>query len=174
METYEPAVFSGDDGLLAVSCLGGKPARPAVLLWDLARNKEKLRLLEGSPGEMHLGEPDFSPDGRRLAVGDRTGNVIVVDTETGDERWRIKIAQRGGAWLVKWQRDGRHLIVAGASGQISRWEISPEPPVRDLPTGGKFTQYAFRPTERSYGTRAPTSLTPPFRGESRTSEFGWV
>ena len=150
METFGAAAFSGDDAFLAVSCMGGKLHQPAVLLWDILQNKEKLRLSGGSGGDMPvpMNAPGLSPDSKRLAVGGRDGNVAVFDAETGAELWRIKGAQRGGATLVKWHPDGRHLIVAGADGRISRWEISPKAPVIDLPTGGKFRQFAFSPDSR--------------------------
>jgi WD40 repeat protein len=92
METFGAAAFSGDDAFLAVSYMGGEAHKPAVLLWDILQDKEKLRMLGGSAGDMPMpmNAPGLSPDSKRLAIGGREGDVAVFDTETGSELWRIK------------------------------------------------------------------------------------
>src|SRR5262245_29762118 len=56
----------------------------------------------------------FSPDGRWLAIGAWTGEVVVVNAWTGDERSRIRLAET----LIReigWSPDGKTLYAAEQS-----------------------------------------------------------
>src|SRR5439155_16098515 len=70
-------VFSPKGGLLATA------ADRSVKVWD-ARSGNLVRAvtkLSADPRALA-----FSPDGRLLAVGDRKGNIRVLDAQTGSEK----------------------------------------------------------------------------------------
>jgi Tol biopolymer transport system component len=60
--------------------------------------------------------PRWSPDGKRIAFADDIGRIWVADSQGGDPQaiteaiMEKRIATRGGAWVVTWTPDGKHII----------------------------------------------------------------
>jgi hypothetical protein len=76
-------------------------------------------LADASAAVARGGEPPdtvlaFSPDGAWLAVGAWTGEVVVVDAWTGDERARVRLAETS-VREVAWSPDGATLYAAEQS-----------------------------------------------------------
>jgi len=63
----------------------------------------------------------FSPDGRRLAIGNAQGKVLVVDGVDGDPIERF-VAHDRAATALYFQADGA-LISSGSDGRLRRWSL---------------------------------------------------
>jgi WD40 repeat protein len=86
----------------------------------------------------------FSPDGRRLAVGDRTGHVTLWD---GDARRRTGVltgtadtasrGEPGSVTALSFSADGRTLAVGTSAGTLRLWDTDGQRLLgSDLPTSG--------------------------------------
>ena len=65
----------------------------------------------------------LSPDGSRLATGQRNGTVELFDTATGDRIGPGLLGHSGGIWDVEFGPNGRWLASAGADGVIHLWDL---------------------------------------------------
>ena len=61
----------------------------------------------------------LSPDGSRLATGQRGGTVEIFDTATGDRIGPSLLGHSGGIWDVEFGPNGRWLASASADGVIA-------------------------------------------------------
>ena len=140
--------FGDNDRLLALGPGIGGPtgSKRSVLIWDLLRNREKVRV-ELEQGQL-AGSSAFSPDGKRLAIGtlELGGDIVVYDVTTGNEVMRMESAHTSVVALLQWQKGGKHLVSAGLEGTIKIWELA-EPGIQtSLESGAKGIQaFAFSP-----------------------------
>ena len=88
----------------------------------------------------------FSPDGRSLAVGTRTGRWQVWSTEDWKPVTRFLAGDGGGILSAAISRDGRTLVTAGVTGTVRMWDIetqqaigSPLPGAPSLEATAQFT-----------------------------------
>jgi WD40 repeat protein len=65
----------------------------------------------------------FSPDGRRLAIGDSDGVVEVRDASLEKTLIRVEVGKASVTSLL-WSRDGKRLNVGDRSGAISSWVLA--------------------------------------------------
>jgi WD40 repeat protein len=105
------------DGRRAAAACGLAGDR-RICLWDLAR-PDAPRRLEHDPGAA-VQSLAFSPDGRWLAAGGKTGNskgsIRVWDAATAAPGWRYEWPGQGWINGLAYSADGRRLF-AGALGQ---------------------------------------------------------
>jgi WD40 repeat protein/transcriptional regulator with XRE-family HTH domain len=119
-----------------------------------------VRLPSGSAGPRDLVQGDrisalaFSPDGSRLAAGDRTGRVALWD---GDLRRRTSVLrnvfptplgnQPEAVSALAVSPDGHTLAVGGTAGTLQLWDTATQQPLGSpLPTpGGEVRTLAFSP-----------------------------
>jgi WD40 repeat protein len=99
---------------------GEVPTFPTWALLDL----EKGRVLRtGSLPEAGALFDDFSPDGRRVAVGLDSGRVLILDPHTGTTVAAPEPTHSGGVDWLAWTADGSHIISTG-SGGLQLWDPS--------------------------------------------------
>ncbi len=87
-------------------------------LWSLDRDAEPLRFEGHRDG---LGSCDFSPDGSRVATGDRLGEVRVFDAATG-ECLRVVQAHAAQVACVRFDSTGSRLLTASHDHTAAVWD----------------------------------------------------
>lgn len=105
-----------------------------VGIWDV-RGDELVRLEWPVPHEATA--MALSPDGLMLALGDRAGGVVLVDTERGEVQSRLASRSEEDEGEVKslaFAPQGRELAVGTQRGSIHLWKIQSKPePILRLP-----------------------------------------
>src|SRR5262249_32182823 len=101
-----------------------------VRVWDLATKQEALKIAHGGSG---IANVVFSPDGKRLAVGDFNGVVKVWDATTGKEGLSPKgHRQSDPVWWVAFSPDGQRLASASGDTTIRVWNLANGQEIRTL------------------------------------------
>ena len=132
-------------GLLILTCIP-----PAAT----ARAQEQL-----PPGAvLRLGEPTqarhdksgvrhvtFAPDGKRIAVGQATGEVVLYDATSGQMLRRLQSHQPGSSGLI-WLKDGR--LLAGNVSRLTGWEAATGKELFAFETRNQLHTLAFSPNGR--------------------------
>lgn len=93
------------------------------------------------------------PEGKRLAVGDGEGYVMIIDAEN----WRIErdfhAAARGPIWAIAWTDDGTRVVSGGIDDAASVWPVSAaDEEVAGL-MGTEERSFLRDPSEMSNGER---------------------
>jgi WD40 repeat protein len=138
--------FSPDRAILASA--GQNPATSVIRLWNLLTREQvfKASLPAPAPNTPAAWCVAFSPDGKTLATGHESGEVLLWDVATG---WRIHVLN-GLPGRVRWigfHPDGRSLAVAGrfAGNTVYVWNpASHEPPQRLSGHGSEVLSGAWR------------------------------
>jgi WD40 repeat protein len=96
------------------------------------RSVAQLERIEDS----YRDQPVFSPDGRLLAAGTMSGEILLWDTRTWKRlhRWRVS---DGWTVSVAFTPDSRYVVSGGTDGKAALWDV------RD-PTGSEFVIDATR------------------------------
>jgi WD40 repeat protein len=95
-----------------------------IMLWDVIHGAA-IRSL-GYSGSNPVQVVAFAPDGRNIAVGevtDRPQDVVLLDTETGAVRTRLK-GHRHGVNALAFSPSGRMLATAGVDRCIKIWNLA--------------------------------------------------
>lgn len=111
-----PVVFAfvAPDGRRAIAMSGDEFA-----LVDLTSD----RVVHRGPTGFAAGWSDFSPDGRRVAVGGGlSGEVRLLDVDTGEWIGPTRIAHSGSAWFTAYSPDGATFVTTGQDGKIALWD----------------------------------------------------
>ncbi len=114
----EPA-FSPDDKYL-LTCCGDQMAR----IWEVpgGRLSASIRCENG----VVCGA--FSPDGRRIVLGENGGNVSIADPATG--RLLTPLLKHGGSVaMVAFSPDGRWVLSGGWDGLVRAWDAATGDPL---------------------------------------------
>jgi WD40 repeat protein len=65
------------------------------------------------------------PDGKTLAAGDKAGNLMMWDLETGTEKFRTK-AHEAQINALTLSPDGKTLVSCAHDGTVRLWHAGPE------------------------------------------------
>ncbi|MDN2709064.1 hypothetical protein O0880_06440 [Janthinobacterium sp. SUN118] len=99
-----------------------------VILWDVAARSKLWR------GKFiaHMSDMAFSPDGSQLAIKSTTGQMAVVEAQSGQLTFNFQNKKDGEGCAPAWSPCGRYLVDGGWDGRLR---------VRDAQTGlAMFTQ----------------------------------
>lgn len=131
---------SGDFALSADGTMLATAYPPQLMLWDEATGKMRLTIQIRGEAD-RVGYPlalAFSPDGRRVAIGLRNGDVVLVDTASGNETKRFlaigvrKMMSRidfleghtDHATALGFSPDGRWLVTGANDARVRLWEAA--------------------------------------------------
>lgn len=151
-------VVDGVDGFVGASSISPDSAvvafggEASVSLYDRRRSRLVATLDVGAP----VGALTFSPDGRRLAVGDGAGDVSVWDLETHREVARATLDDIE-VWSVEYSPDGAVLAAGGVGGEVHVLDASTAEPVRT--SLGGLAGWALRLSFSRDGTLLAASST---------------
>ncbi|MCI0457434.1 MAG: sigma-70 family RNA polymerase sigma factor [Gemmataceae bacterium] len=139
--------FSRDGKLLAVL-----KRVDGVVVWDLARAKEILRLKVDLQTEVSA--LDFSPDGKLLATGGNAQPPRLWEVATGNELRRLE-GHLGPAPCIVFSPDGKTLATGSADQTVRLWDARSGKQTRLL-TGHrqKVVALAFAPDGKLLATAA--------------------
>jgi WD40 repeat protein/serine/threonine protein kinase len=85
----------------------------------------------------------WSPDGRMLATGDRSGIVRVCGPAAAEERAARTVATLGGCvWSVAFSPDGRRIASSSADGLVTLHDVTSGALTRTLPVPRESAVYA--------------------------------
>ncbi len=115
-------------------CTAAAPDGETAILFDDTPDgaKEHWRVVRTGTGEV-LKEGDlalrvtyaaFSPDGRRVVVTGRGGEVMVIDRETGTVTPALATGHDDEGRFVRFSPDGSRLVSTAADGTVSLWDTS--------------------------------------------------
>jgi WD40 repeat protein len=113
------AALSPDGAYMATVTGQGLGVRGAVRVWDVGSGREAAFMAIEGPVWVCA----WSPDGKKLAVGDHVGNIRVYDSGT----WRESATLTGSRDMIKliaWSPDGAAIATGDSRGSIWVWEIA--------------------------------------------------
>ena len=118
-----PVAWSSDGKRLAT----GTARAFECKIWDASSGEEVLALSGAFPGSQQPDSGGFqalawSPDGRRLAAGERRNTARVWDATTGRELLAMRHA--GPVTAVAWSPDGQCLVTASRGQWITLWNAA--------------------------------------------------
>jgi WD40 repeat protein len=80
-------------------------------------------IVHRGPTGFVAGASEFSPDGRRFAVGGSlSGEVRLLDVDTGEWVGPPRIAHSGIAWSTAYSPDGTTFVTTGRDGRVALWD----------------------------------------------------
>jgi WD40 repeat protein len=130
---------------------------PAVKLWD-AGTGQLLYTISGTHAFLGIG---FSPDGTRLAAGDRDGVVTVWDISSGQPR-EVQVL-RGHTGVIAdlaFSPDGTRLVTASTDKTARLWDLADGRELLTLALHTDIVVYiAFSPDGKRLATASPDGTT---------------
>jgi WD40 repeat protein/tRNA A-37 threonylcarbamoyl transferase component Bud32 len=132
-------------GRLACPCSGSSARQGTLVIWDVASNVEESRL--ETDFALTASTSAFSPDGSQLALGTRSGRIVVFDLSEEQAIARHKDAHTGMVALLFWDDNGRHLVSWGVECTLKRWELA-DRPVSNIRVAQESFGFAFSPDGR--------------------------
>jgi WD40 repeat protein len=66
---------------------------------------------------------EWSPDGRRLVVGERNGKARVLDATSGEELL-LFATHSDDIWHATWSPNGKRIVSSDESGEVKVWDAA--------------------------------------------------
>jgi len=73
----------------------------------------------------------FSPDGKRVAVGDYTGRALLLDASNGKTVFEMR-AHPDCIWSLAYTPSGRKLVTGSADQSVKVWEVGTKQPLLNI------------------------------------------
>jgi RNA polymerase sigma factor (sigma-70 family) len=156
---FRCVVFSNDGKMMATS--GTRLRNPKiereVKVWDARTGQLKHTFLEAE-GAVWETNVAFSPDGKKVAAGSKTGKISVWDTDNGVvwKTMETEMTEGLSAWDIAFSPDGKLMAVGyginGAEGKVDLWEVQTgnlKHTLADPPSMGVVYSLAFSPDGKS-------------------------
>jgi hypothetical protein len=86
---------------------------------ELARKVSVRQLSSNAPDSPVMDQMTLSPDGKKLAIGDRVNGLSVLKVDTGESR---SFPNTAAFRPISWFPDGDHLLVS-KMGEAGTWEV---------------------------------------------------
>ena len=126
-----------------VASASGTGGEYAVRLWDGESGREIFHVTQRD----RVQAVALSRDTRLLAAGTRDGQVLVMETDTGQERFRL--AHGGPVLAIAWSPDGQRLVTAGyESKPIVVWNLATRQAVARMRHDPRVADVAWSPDGR--------------------------
>ncbi len=139
---FGPMLFSPDNTRLADGW-----AEVAGRIWNLTATPPTSVALAERAGDYRA--MCFSPDGRKLAIGDFGGALRIFDTESG-ARDSLLIAHHGRITGLAYAPDGQQIWTCGSDGDLRLWEVELDAALAESRIEGEaFHAVEFGPKGRS-------------------------
>jgi WD40 repeat protein len=139
MGTVASLAFSPvDDRVLASGQLADSGN---VRLWDVVEGKLIADLIGHTDWVRTVA---FSPDGSRLASGDRKGKIVVWDIASRRPLYRVN-AHTDAVRSVAFSPDGSRLASVSTEGTLRLWDAATGSPLREDASPMKLASLAFSP-----------------------------
>jgi WD40 repeat protein len=140
---YEHSVedldYSNDGTILA----GGQGVYGALLL-DVEDGEEIYQL-----GQANNNKVSFSPDGKYIATGDRTGDVWIWDLNDGTKLTTLQVPDAEYAASIEYDPSGNFLATTNWNGNVYIFDVDKEELLEtinlDILTGEKSHSFRFSP-----------------------------
>jgi serine/threonine protein kinase/WD40 repeat protein len=142
--------FSPDGSLIATAAWGSRGPRFAVL-----RTGDWSELRSWATNGSEPMAVSFAPDGRRLAVAERSGVIRIVDAQSGAVLDTIRTDAT--PWVVRFSPDGRRVVWGNWTRKLFVYDVSERRVTREL-TGHSalIIDIDFRPGEPTIFASAAT------------------
>jgi WD40 repeat protein len=114
--------FNPDGRWLVCPCRSSTARRGAVVVWDLAEDRELMRL--DTDFSLTAATSALSPDGDHLALGTRSGRIVLFHLARRKMVVDIKAAHRATVAILRWSTNSRHLLSWGIQGTLKRWQLA--------------------------------------------------
>jgi uncharacterized protein (TIGR03067 family) len=98
----------------------GQAPRVAAKVWSLETGKQVASVTSPGGDVVSL---QFSPDGKFLATGTRSGVVKLYSSPDYTEKTKIEGPHTNGVDLVFFLKDGKTLVSANAGGLVKLWDV---------------------------------------------------
>jgi WD40 repeat protein len=125
-ETLEPAGTTVQLDLTVVFAYVAPNGRRAVAMSGdefVVLDLTSGRVVRRGPTGFIAGYSEFSPDGRRFAMGGtQSGEVRLLDVDTGEWIGPARIAHSGVGWFTAYAPDGATFVTTGRDGRVALWD----------------------------------------------------
>ncbi len=135
----EPGLVASGDGRTVAALVHaadgeigtGSDPDDRLLLIDVVAREARVDVALGFEGA----QAAFSPDGGRVAVAGRRGQVAVFDAATGDEIRRPTIGHDGTVVTISYAADGVMIASGGQDGRVALWDGQTGALLSSVPVG---------------------------------------
>lgn len=114
------------DGRMAFVAAGGEEWRPfwdvPIRHWYLVDLKAGRIVRDGDIAVDNAIYTSFSPDGRRVAVSGRDGQVAIIDVTTGRPVGPPVVGHDGDVYWIAYSDDGSQVTSGSTAGDVALWD----------------------------------------------------